>query len=107
MRTNDSASRIGAHNRHCFKGVEREIEKHLQQLYRICPDLAGIRTNFRDHRHLPFQSNSANNPEEAVNCLIDLDQGAATLRFANHVADALDNLAGPAAVSHDVVEQLL
>src|SRR4029077_16298783 len=33
IRANDEASRIRADNRHGFKGVERQIEQHLQQLH--------------------------------------------------------------------------
>src|SRR5207237_10726273 len=43
---NDKASRIGTHSRHCFKGVEREIEKHLQELHAIGPPSAAARIHF-------------------------------------------------------------
>src|SRR6266478_5429408 len=72
-RMNDKASRIGAHSRHCFKGVDREIEQHLQQLHAICHYTGAVRINFDCYCHVPSQSLGVDNPEEIANCVTDLD----------------------------------
>src|SRR6266496_2381495 len=104
-RPNDKSSRIWAHIGHCFEGVDGEIEKDLQDLHRISPNPARIGINFSCHFYLPSNGISVDNTEQLANGVSDLDQRAARLAFADHVADALNNFAGPAAVSHDVGER--
>src|SRR6266436_4201468 len=72
-RPDEKASRIGGDSRHRFKGVEREIEKHLQELHRISPNLARIGTNFGCHFHVPSNGISVHNAEQLVNRVLDRD----------------------------------
>ena len=65
-RADDKAPLIGTHGRHCFKGVESEIEKHLQQLHAIRQYLAAIQVNFGYYRRLSSQSLGADNPKEIL-----------------------------------------
>src|SRR6266566_7651118 len=72
-RPDEKASRIGGHSRHCFKGVEGEIEKHLQELHRISPNLARTGINFGCHFCLPSNGISVHNAEQLVNRVLDRD----------------------------------
>src|SRR5881398_1094454 len=80
-RADDNASRIWAHSRHCFKGVDGEVEKDLQELHRISPNLARIGINFVSHFYLPFNGISVHNADELANDGPDLDQSAACRVF--------------------------
>src|SRR5947199_1773787 len=90
--------------------ASNELIARLRRTCKICTgspqNLARIGINFGCHFYLPSNGISVDNTEELANDVSDLDQRAARLAFADHVADPLNNFAGPAAVSHDVGEQL-
>jgi hypothetical protein len=72
-RTNDKGPRIGWQSGHCFECVDGKIEKNLQELHRISPNLARVGINFDRNSNLPSNGLAVDNPEKIVNYVVDLD----------------------------------
>src|SRR6267142_3365695 len=74
IRANDEASRIRADNRHCFKGVERQVEQHLQQLHPVCHYTPGFRIDLRSQGDLPRQRIRFYYPKQISDDFINADE---------------------------------
>src|SRR5213075_2562503 len=85
--------------------ASNELMARLRRTCKICtgsPQAWPVSESTSAVTYLPSNGISVDNTEQLANSVSDLDQRTARLAFADHVADALNNFAGPAAVSHDV-----